>query len=146
MHECSENFVAFEQEWWKAMFHTIANVVPYLSPEKRTELFRLIESPSCTRHFTTPQRDFVALLKAVVRQEPLLMVRYSKKLLEESTFENAELVEYIVSAGILGNLSSGNRDDARSLWMKYGKILPYKNRNSMAMRLLVGHLIVQQIQ
>jgi spermidine synthase len=143
MHECSQNFIEFEHEWRKAMLHIIANLVPYLSSEKRAELFRYIENPSCASRFTAFQRDFVALLKAVGNQEPLLMVRHSNKLLENEQFEDADLLEYILSAGILGNLSLDNVDEAKLLWINFGKLLPYENRQSMAMRLLVGHIYRQ---
>ena len=138
--ECSETMLA--QDWWNAMLNTTASLVPYLSNEQVKGLMQLVETPSCAKHFSNAQRDFILLIKAVWKKDPALMARYSKELLThmENKSLDAAVVEYILTAGMLGSLSSGDTQQARLLWNKYGPLLPNKNLQSLSTRLLVSHL------
>ena len=138
--ECSEKLL--HQDWWKVMLNTTVSLVPYLSSEQFSELMHLIEAPSCKGHFSDQQRDFISLIKAVERQDPLRMARYAENILKqmENHLVDADVVEYILSAGMLGSLSSGDDQQARFLWNKYGRLLPPKNAQSFSTHLLVSHL------
>lgn len=138
LNECS--LEVFQQEWWNAMQHTVVRMVPFLSREQRAGLFRLIEDPACTRHFSKEQQDFISLLKAVGDQDPLRMARHSAALLNEMKPERTERSAYILSAGILGNLASGNRREARLLWKAYGNTADGADPGSHAVRLLIAHM------
>jgi hypothetical protein len=63
----------------------------------------------------------------------------SKKGLDKNK-PDADLLEYILSAGMLGDLAAGNIQEAGLLWGKYGPLLPVKNAQSITMRLLVTRL------
>jgi hypothetical protein len=138
--ECAEDIL--QSEWWKAMLHIIADFVPYWSPEQLSVLLQNIETSSCAKHFSVSQRDFIALITAVGKKDAAGMAQYSKKLLEqmEQNEEDADLLEYILSAGMLGYLSAGNTQEAVFLWGKYGPLLPVKNSQSLTIRLLVTRL------
>jgi spermidine synthase len=138
--ECSEDIL--KSEWWQAMLHIIADFVPCWSSEQLTRLLHSIETSPCAKHFSVSQRDFIDLIKAVGEKDSALMVRHSKKLLEqmENAVPDGDLLEYILSAGMLGNLAVGNTQEAGHLWKKYGPLLPSDNAQSLTVRLLVSHL------
>jgi len=138
--ECSEDLL--RQEWWKVMLNTTANLVPYLSSEQFAGIMRLMEAPSCAKHFSDHQRDFILLIKAVERKDPMRMARHSENTLKQigNNIVDADILEYILSAGMLGSLSSGNVQQARSLWSEYRHLLPPKNAQTISTRLLVSHL------
>jgi predicted membrane-bound spermidine synthase len=140
VRECSEDIL--KSEWWKAMLHIIADFVPCWSPEQLSGLLHNIETSSCAKHFSASQRDFITLIKAVGEKDSARMARHSKKLLAqmEQNVPDADLLEYILSAGMLGDLSAGNIQEAVFLWKKYGPLLPVKNAQSITMRLLVARL------
>ncbi|HET6514869.1 MAG TPA: hypothetical protein VFG09_06875 [Thermodesulfovibrionales bacterium] len=138
--ECSEDVLKLE--WWQAMLHIIADFVPCWSPGQLAELLHSIETSACAKHFSVSQRDFIDLIKAVGEKDSARMAGYSKKLLEqrENNLTDADLLEYILSAGILGDLAAGNIQGADLLWQKYGSLLPVKNAQSISVRLLVTRL------
>ena len=140
MQACTEEIM--ESEWWQAMLHIIANFAPYWSPEQLASLLRNIETSPCAKRFSVSQHDFIALIKAVVEKDPARMVTYSKKLLEQmgNNVLDADLLEYILSAGILGDLAAGNVEEADLLWKTYGPLLPEKNAQSLTVRILVACL------
>jgi hypothetical protein len=138
--ECSGDIL--KSEWWKAMLHIIADFVPCWSPEQLSVLLHNIETSSCAKNFSASQRDFIALITAVGKKDAAGMGQYSKKLLEQMEQKAADddLLEYILSAGMLGYLSAGNMQEAVLLWGKYGPLLPVKNSQSLTIRLLVTRL------
>lgn len=138
--ECSEDML--KSEWWKAMLHTIADFVPCWSPEQLSVLLHSIETSSCAKNFSASQRDFIALITAVGKKDAAGMGQYSTKLLEQMEQKAADddLLEYILSAGMLGYLSTGNMQETVLLWGKYGPLLPVKNSQSLTIRLLVSRL------
>ncbi|HTP04004.1 MAG TPA: spermidine synthase [Nitrospirota bacterium] len=135
--ECSKDIM--KAEWWGAMLHIIADFVPYWSPEQLSVLLHTIEISSCAKHFSVSQRDFIALITAVGKKDAAGMAQYSQRLLEqmEQNAVDADLLEYTLSAGILGYLSVGNMQGAVFLWEKYGPLLPAIYSKSLTTRLLV---------
>jgi predicted membrane-bound spermidine synthase len=142
--KCSED--NFRQDWWMAMLHIVADFVPCWSPEQLSRLLRGIETSSCSKYLSDSQRDFIALIKAVGREDPVRMSHYSRELLAQAREHavDADLLEYILSAGMLADLSVGNRQEACDLWGEYGPMLPVKNAQSFTLRLLVSHLSLGQ--
>ncbi len=140
MRECSEDIL--KSEWWQAMLHIIADLLPCWSPEQLTRLLHDIETSPCAKNFSVSHRDFIALIKAVGETDSARMTEYSKKLMEqmENKVPDADLSEYILSAGMLGELATDNVEEAGLLWEKYGPLLPFKNAQSLTVRLLVTRL------
>ncbi len=140
MQECSEEML--QSEWWQAMLHIVADFVPCWSAEQLAGLLHNIETSSCAKHFSGSHRDFIALIKAVAGENSVRMVRYSKNLLEQmgNNVLDADLLKYILSAGMLGDLAEGNIQEAGLLWRKYGPFLPVKNAQSIPVRVLVARL------
>jgi hypothetical protein len=142
--KCSKD--SLRQEWWMAMLHVVADFVPYWSPEQLSRILKSIETSSCSKDLSDPQRDFIALIKAVGNKDPALMSVYARKLLVQTREHaiDADLLEYILSVGMLGDLSEGNKHGARDLWGEYGALLPAKNAQSFTLRLMISHLSLGQ--
>jgi len=138
--KCSED--SLRQEWWMAMLHVVADFVPCWSPEQLSQILKSIETSSCSKYLSDSQRDFIELIKAVGKKDAAGMAQYSKKLLEqmEKNAVDADLLEYTLSAGMLGDLAVGNIQEAGLLWRKYGPLLPVKNAQSITVQLLVTRL------
>jgi spermidine synthase len=134
---CSSN--VSQKEWQDALFRSAAGLVPRLSSNQLKRLFQRIETPSCVKNYSYFQREFIELLKSVGRRDPLLMTRHAENLLKESKFDDSDILEYILSAGMLGDLSLGKIQEAQLLWKAYGPRLANKNRQSPMIRLLVAH-------
>jgi spermidine synthase len=140
VQECSKDIS--QSEWWQAMLHIIADFVPCWSSDQLAELLRYVEASPCAKQFSGSQRDFIALIKAVGGRDPVRMIRHSKSLLEQMNNDvlDADLLEYVLSAGLLGDLATDDVQDAALLWKKYGSLLPLKNAQSMPMRILVAQI------
>ncbi len=141
---CTEE--SFKQSWWPVMLNPVARIVPFLSATQQASLLRAIETSPCSKRYSASNREFLLLLAAVGKQDPARMVQLSSKLLAEldPKTTDADLLDYALSAAILGNLSSGNVQQARQLWDKYGSLLPDKYAESITMRLLLAHLASPQ--
>lgn len=141
--ECQGTMDIMKQEWWKAMLNTVTDLVPYLSSEQLTALLRAVESPLCMQHLSFGQRDFISLIRAVKIKNTAHMVLYSDKLLKQMQQKNVvqpDLLEYVLSVGLLGNISSGNVREAALLWETYGRLLPGDKVQASSIRLLVAHV------
>jgi hypothetical protein len=140
IQECSRN--AAIREWWQTVLYAVAYIIPNLSQQQSSALIQVLLSPSCSKHYTNSQRNFLLLLDAVGKRDAALMIRYSTLLLQQAddSMMNADLLEYILSAGLLGNLAASNRAEAALLWNSYGHLLPAGNRESLSTRFLVAQL------
>jgi spermidine synthase len=136
--ECSKS--AATREWWQTILYAVAYIIPNLSQQQSSSLVQLLLAPGCSKHYTDSQRNFLFLLDAVGRRDAALMSRYATVLLQhaDDVMMNADLLEYILSAGMLGNITAGRRAEAALLWDRYSHLLPPANRESLPTRFLVA--------
>ncbi|HUJ18144.1 MAG TPA: fused MFS/spermidine synthase [Nitrospirota bacterium] len=128
-------------EWWDGTFYIVAQcILPYSSPNQLARFWQKAESSSCWSRISPSQKDFIMLLKAVDSRDALMMAQVARKLLEEMPAVHPVLEAYILSAGMLGDLSLGKTQDARSLWEQFGPRLDKKGSQSLLLRLLVAHI------
>ena len=111
-------------------------ILPYSAPDQLTAFWKEAEASSCRSRLSPSQKDFITLLKAVDGRDARGMSQISRKLLDEMPAVHTVLEEYILAAGMLGDLSLGKTQEARSLWGQYGSTL---DRQSLLLRLLVAH-------
>lgn len=137
MHDCSKNVAV--REWWQSILYAVAYIIPHLSQQQSSDLIQVLLSPSCSKHYVESQRNFLYLLEAVAKRDAVLMTRYSTLLLQQAddSMMNADLLEYILSAGMLGNVAAGNKAEAALLWNRHGHLLPARSRESLSIRFLV---------
>ena len=132
---CSGNVSS--DEWWDVTFYIMAQcILPYSAPDQLTVFWKEAEASSCRSRLSPSQKDFITLLKAVDGRDARGMSQISRKLLDEMPAVHTVLEEYILAAGMLGDLSLGKTQEARSLWGQYGSTL---DRQSLLLRLLVAH-------
>ena len=143
--ECSEEFL--HEEWWGSMFYIAANVLPSVPREQQPALFRTIASPACQQRFTESQRNFVLLLQSIGERNAQRMAAHARVVLEKWSERSADanLIEYILDAGMLGSIASGRREEARLLWKTYGRLLPVQHVRSLTHRLLLAQLSDQEV-
>ncbi len=131
------------QDWWKAILDPVARVLPFLTSEQTSAILQKIEHSACAESYSITQRDFLALLKAVGKRDPVLMARYATRMLQQMKEEkeiNPDLLGYTLSAGMLGYLASDKKHEARLLWQEYGHLLPPQYIAATSIRLLVAQL------
>ena len=139
LSNCDQNVPS--GEWWDGMFNGLAkDVVPYSTPEQLAVLWRKVESPTCWARLEIPQRDFVMLMKAIGKRDAPVMAKSARKLLEEVKSMSQPILEYILSAGLLGSLTTGNVQDAKSLWKQHSSRLDGGASHSLLIRLIVANM------
>jgi spermidine synthase len=128
-------------EWWDGTFFIIAQcILPYSSPDQLARFWQKTETSSCWSRLSLSQQNFIKLLKAVDGRDAAMMSQNARRLLEEMPAVHTILQEYILAAGMLGDLSLGKSEDARSLWEKYGSRLDKKESQSLLIRFLIAHI------
>jgi hypothetical protein len=93
------------------------------------------------------EKEAVSLDKAKTAEELGLHILtsdwreyHANKAIVETDRADAALMEYIVSAGMLGYIASGKRTEAGLLWEKYGRYVPSDQLRSPSTRLLLAHV------
>lgn len=139
LQACAETMPS--DAWWDGMFNSVAKrAVPYLAPGERDVLFARMMAPACRSRLTPAQQDFVVLLEAVGKRNAPVMAQAARRLLKEMRPLHPTLLYYILSAGVLGDLSAGKAEDARALWRQYAPGLNRDASQSILTRLLVAHM------
>jgi len=117
--ECNSGIL--EEVWWKDMLYSVANMMPYLTDGQQREFYRVLESPVCTSAYTQGQRSFISLIKASRCSMVIKMAASAKAVLMHEKRLNPDVFEYVLSAGLLGSIETGDVDGASAMWQKYGK-------------------------
>ena len=127
-------------EWWDGTFYIMAQcILPYSAPDQLARFWQKAESSSCWSQISPSQQDFIKLLKAVDGRNALMMAQTARILLGEMPRVHPVLEGYILAAGMLGELSRGEKQVAHALWEQYRNRLNAENSQTLLMRLLVAH-------
>jgi spermidine synthase len=138
MSDCTGKLSA--DEWWDGTFYIIAQcILPYSSPNQLSSFWQKTDVSSCRSRKSPSQQDFLKLLKAVDSRNAPMMSRTARLLLEEMPRVHPVLEQYILAAGMLGDLSRGEQQAAYALWEQYRSHLGAANSQNLLMRLLVAH-------
>jgi spermidine synthase/MFS family permease len=117
MSDCSGKLSP--DDWWDGTFYVIAEcILPYSSPHQLALFWQKAESSSCWSRISPSQQDFIRLLKAVDGRDGRMMAQTARKLLDEIPAVHPVLQRYLLAAGMLGELSLGRTEDARSFWLR----------------------------
>jgi hypothetical protein len=117
MSDCSGKLSP--DDWWDGTFYVIAEcILPYSSPHQLALFWQKAESSSCWSRISPSQQDFIRLLKAVDGRDGRMMAQTAGKLLDEMPAVHPVLQRYFLAAGMLGDLSLGRTEDARSFWLR----------------------------
>jgi len=121
-----------------ALYNALIGMVPYLRPQEMEPVWNRLESSPCARFLTVPERNWFALFKSIGRRDAGAMASGARTILESGERLPAEVVQYVVAAGMLGSLSLGERQSAYGLWTAYGPKLFNDARPSLLYRILVA--------
>ncbi|HXD04095.1 MAG TPA: hypothetical protein VN627_12395, partial [Novosphingobium sp.] len=121
-----------------ALYNTLIRTAPYLRPQEMEPIWNRLEASPCARSLTLPERNWIALFKAVSRRDAAAMVSGARAILESGQRMPAEVVEFVVASSMLGSLTLGDRQDAYRLWSAYGPKLFKDGRPSLLYRILVA--------
>jgi spermidine synthase len=126
-------------DWWNGMFYMVGEqMLPFSAPHELSALLDKAAS-TCASRLSSPQKDFVTLLKAINRRDASSMSATARKLLEEMPAGGSELRAYVLAAGMLGDLAAEEKAPALALWEQYGNRLNAADSGTLLMRLLVAH-------
>ncbi len=137
MSDCSGKLSP--DDWWDGTFYVIAEcILPYSSPHELSFFWKRAESSSCWSRISPTQQDFIRLLKAVDDRDGLMMAKTARKLFDEMPAVHPVLKKYLLAAGMLGDLSRGRTEDARSFALRAD---PGRQETpSLLLRLLLAHI------
>jgi predicted membrane-bound spermidine synthase len=123
-------------EWVDGMFLSFAlRTLPHLTPAEAHGLL----DPLGTCSLEPVQRDLVALLTAITDRDAAGMSALARAELHRMEAGDPGFVGWLVGAGMLGDLASGRRADARALWEAEAGRLDEETRANVLLRLLRGH-------
>ncbi|HZX97334.1 MAG TPA: hypothetical protein VFE90_22655, partial [Myxococcales bacterium] len=91
-------------------------MIPELSPPELDAVWRQIEATPCAARFTPRDRAWLAFLHACGDRDAPRTLAAAQNLLEHETALRPASARYLVAAGMLGAIASGDRAAARSLW------------------------------
>jgi hypothetical protein len=82
------------------------------------------------------ERNWLSLFRAVGLRDAAGMVEHARTLLKGKKTLVGEAGRYILAAGMLGSIVSGDHTGARDLWNSYGDKLRRTNKKSITLDLL----------
>lgn len=126
--------------WLDGMYNSVAKrMIPYLDTARGERLLRELNDPACQAWLDPLQRHFTGLLTAIVHRDAVEMSASARRLLGMANFQDPEFVEYLVSAGMQGDLLQKDRNAAQKLLLQYTPALGERRQISLSLRLLAAH-------
>ncbi len=126
--------------WLDGMYNNTAKrMIPYLDTAQGERLLRGLNTSMCQTRLKPLQNHFVELLIAITLKDAAAMSESARVLLNEAHFKDPDFVEYLVSAGMQGDLLQKNPEAARELLRQYSPDLGERMKSSLALRLLAAH-------
>ena len=101
------------------LFNMAKNMIPYLSSVESAAVWNTLESAPFAGRLTPVEKTYVSLFKAIGERDGRKMADFAKLLLESEQDITPSRMQYVLAAGMLGNLAQGNREQSASLWSTY---------------------------
>ena len=115
-------------------------LVTDLKPAELDAVWRSLES-ACGGHPPERQREWLAFFRAAGRRDGAGMAAEARRLLEVETTLTGPTQRYLVVAGMLGSLASGDRATAQDLWTRYASAVGATD--DLLLRVLVARVGAQ---
>ena len=125
----------------ESLFNITKDMVSYLRPHELELIWKSLESGRCSSSFTQTERDYISFFKAVGRRDAKAMAGLANTLLVRDSDITPVRMRYLTAAGMLGNLSDGNKDGAYRLWSAYGNKINEDPPSGGLFRLLVSNSV-----
>jgi hypothetical protein len=91
-------------------------MIPELSPGELDAVWRQFETTRCAPQFTERDRAWLAFLRACGERDGKATYAAARLLLESETALRPASARYLVAAGMLGAIASGDPASAHALW------------------------------
>lgn len=125
--------------WFDGMFNTVAKrVVPALASDDLAPVWAQVRSDACWAQLDDVQQTFVTLLEAVGRRDGAAMARSADALLALPGLP-PDLLDYCLSASVLGHLAQGDAAGAGQALDAHGPSLPPEVASSLRWTVLRAH-------
>jgi hypothetical protein len=96
-----------------------AGVIPYLSVDDNAAIWKKLGIDRCLPALPQHEKDWLSLFKAVGARDAQSMAREARVLLAGRKKLVGEGGRYLLAAGMLGSVASGDMEGARELWNNF---------------------------
>jgi spermidine synthase len=125
-------------DWLSSTYNTIAKrIIPYLTSAEQETMWNKLQSHQCWQVLHPLQRDLIHLYKAVSMRNGHSMAQSARNILKHANQVDEVLLEYLLAAGMAGELANNNVTGAQQLWHDYSSKLDRKI--PLYLRLLLAH-------
>jgi hypothetical protein len=122
--------------WLHSLLNVARTVNPYLPPAEAAQVWSRFAAAPCYGALRDFQRRWLELFAAVAERNGARTATLATALLETQNL-GRDAREYLVTAGMAGHLSAGQRREAKALWDRNESEL--RNTNKPVLRLLRCH-------
>lgn len=123
----------------EVLFNVAANIASYLRPNELEVIWKSIETGPCYSALSPIEKVYISFFKAVGRRDAELMTSTSKTLLDNDHELAPVRLQYLVAAGMLGNLAQGNKTESYKLWSAYRNRMFGNNKPPLLFRFLAAN-------
>lgn len=103
-------------------YRVAAATLPFMVPERASQLMTFIAEPDCWAGASANARDWLALLQAIAARDAVGMGRFGTAVLrDDKLLDDPQMREYVLAAAMLGLIETGQPIEAYELWTNYGK-------------------------
>ena len=104
-------------------FNAAVQMLPYLTAGEVDKIWNVLEAGACISNRTDQEIEWISLFRAVGKRDAAVMVRHSMSLLRGHNNLTDVEMKYLVAAGMLGSIVTGNSDGCHELWKEYSPYL-----------------------
>ena len=138
-HLRSCRFVDQPDLFMKALLSIAKSTLPYLTAHESRQIWSAIGRSHCASRFSREQRQWIALFLAISDRNGSRMLSLASSMLKRDKAWPLGPSRYLLDAALLGALSQGRPETAKSLWGQYGGRHYRGQQLPMLTRLLVAH-------
>lgn len=125
--------------WFSSFFNVFSNMTPYLSAKELGSVWRHLGLDDCHARLSTEQKQWLLLFKAVNTRDAPAMAHTVSSLLGRARHLKQDHVNFLLAAGMLGNIAAGKTHDARFLWSTYSEQVGTRPEPWLLFLLLLSH-------
>jgi hypothetical protein len=114
--------------WLPGLLNVARTLNPFLAPAEASAVWRRITAAPCFSGLHEFQRDWILLFAAVGERDAGRMAQLAGKLAATQPELSADAREYLLTAGMTGELALGDPQRARALWERLAKFIRHLER------------------
>lgn len=121
------------------IFNSAKSMAPYLSPNELDSIWKSLESGQCSNSLSATEKNYISFFKEVGNRNAEAMANMAETLLQNEKDITPARLQYLVAAGMLGNISQGNKEESLRLWSFYKSKILNNGNPGFLFRLLVAN-------